>query len=206
LEIVMKVFYTPSSPYVRKVSVVALETGYAIDVVPAAARPTNRDANVVAKNPLGKIPTAVLDDGTALYDSRVITRWLDAQHSGPPLYPEGDALWPVLRREATADGMLDAALLIRYEIAQRPEALRWPDWIRGQQDKIHSGFEHLEREAPDFVGIDAGLIAIACAIGFIDFRLPDWGWREGCPTLATWYREFIKRPSLQATMPTDQGR
>lgn len=202
----MKLFYSPSSPYVRKVSVVARETGQEIEILPAAARPTSRDAIVVAKNPSGKIPTAILDDGSPLYDSRVITRWLDAQHSGPRLYPEGDALWPVLRREALADGMLEAALLIRYETIQRPEELRWPEWTRGQQDKIHSSFEHLEREAGSFAGVDAGLIAIACAIGFIDFRFPDWGWRTTCPVLWSWYDEFAKRPSMQATIPTDKGR
>lgn len=202
----MKLFYSPSSPYVRKVSVVAHETGQQIELVLAAARPTNRDANVVAKNPSGKIPTAVLDDGSSLYDSRVITRWLDAQHSGPKLYPEGDALWPVLRREAMADAMLEAALLIRYETVQRPADLRWPDWIRGQNDKIHSSFEQMEREAAGFAAVDAGLIAIACAIGFIDFRFPDWGWRARCPSLAAWYEAFVSRPSMQATMPTDKGR
>jgi glutathione S-transferase len=202
----MKLFYSPSSPYVRKVSVVAHETGQSVAVVPAAARPTNRDATVVARNPSGKIPTAVLDDGSSLYDSRVITRWLDARHSGPKLYPDGDSLWTVLRREALADAMLEAALLIRYETVQRPEALRWPDWIRGQQDKIHSSFEHMEREAESFADIDAGLIAIGCAIGFIDFRFPDWGWRGTCPSLAAWYEEFALRPSMQATAPTDQGR
>jgi glutathione S-transferase len=202
----MQLFYSPSSPYVRKVSVVAYETGYKIDFVPAAARPTNRDANVVVKNPSGKIPTAVLEDESPLYDSRVITRWLDSHNSGPKLYPEGDALWPVLRREAMADATLEAALLIRYETVQRPEELRWPDWVRGQKEKIHSSFEQLEREAEEFAGIDAGLIAIGCAIGFIDFRFPDWGWRATCPSLAAWYEQFVLRPSMQATAPTDQGR
>jgi len=186
--------------------VVAHETGQAIELLSALPRPTNRDPDVAAKNPIGKIPTAVLDDGSALYDSRNITRWLDAQHAGTKLYPEGEALWPVLRREATADGMLDAAMLVRYETAQRPQELRWPDWIKGQEAKIHAAFEQLESEAASFSGVDAGLIAIGCAIGFVDFRFPDWGWRQTCPRLATWYEIFVKRPSMQATMPTDQGR
>lgn len=202
----MKLFSSPSSPYVRKVLVVAHETGQDIERVPAAARPTNRDANVVAGNPSGKIPTALLDDGSSLHDSRVITRWLDTQHSGPKLYPEGDALWPVLRRESMADGMLDAAMLIRYETVQRPQELRWPDWIRGQEDKIQSAFEQMEHEAAGFEGIDAGLIAVACGIGFIDFRFAEWGWRRTCPQLAAWYETFSGRPSMQATAPTDQGR
>lgn len=202
----MKLFFSPSSPYVRKVSVTAHETGQAIELIVAPTTPTKRHPDVVANNPAGKIPTAILDDGSTLYDSRVITRWLDAQHSGPKMYPDGDAVWPVLRREAMADAMLDAALLIRYEIGPRPAELRWSGWIKAQEDKIRSAFEQMEREAGSFAGVNAGLIAIACALGFIDFRFPDWGWRATCPTLAAWHAEFAKRPSMQATMPSDLAR
>lgn len=195
----MKLFYSAASPFVRKVMVVALETGQEIEKLPAAANPINRDASIVAKNPTGKVPTAILPDGSALYDSRVIARWLDAQHTGPKMYPEGDALWTVLRREALGDGMTDATILARYETAMRPEALRWPDWVKGQMAKVASSLDQMEAEAGSFTGVDAGQISIACGLGYLDLRFSDLGWRDSRPALARWYEGFCARPSMQAT-------
>ncbi len=197
----MKVFFSPFSPYVRKVMVVAHETGQDVEKLDSAASPVARDTTIVAKNPTGKVPTALLDDGAPLYDSRVITRWLDAQHQGTRMYPEGEALWPVLRREALADGLLDAALLARYETAMRPSDLLWQDWLDGQIAKIESSLDQMEAEAESFEGIDAGLIAIACALGYLDFRFPDNDWRSGREALDTWYSRFSERPSMLDTRP-----
>lgn len=196
----LKLFQSSTSPFARKVMVVALETGQEVEKLPAAANPVTRDPAIVAQNPTGMVPTALLPDGSALYDSRVITRWLDAQpHGGPKMYPEGRALWTVLRREALADGMTDATILARYELAMRPEALRWPDWIRGQMEKVESSLDQLETEAAGFAGIDAGLIAIACSLSYLDLRFADLGWRESHPHLARWYEAFSKRPSMRTT-------
>lgn len=198
----MKLYHSPASPYVRKVMVVAQETGQTIEKLQSAASPINRDEKIAKTNPSGKVPTAILDDGQALYDSRVITRWLDAQHNGPKMYPEGDGLWTVLRREALAEGLLDAALLARYELAMRPEALRWEDWLNGQIAKLDSSLDQMEHESSGFQGVDAGLIAIGCALGYLDFRFSDHGWRDGRPSLSDWFKTFSTRPSMIDTAPS----
>lgn len=197
----MKLFYSPASPYVRKVMVLALETGQDVEQLASAASPIARNKTIAASNPTGKVPTALTDDGP-LYDSRVICQYLDAQHSGPPMYPAaGPSRWTTLRREALADGLLDAALLARYETAMRPAEKRWPEWLQGQIDKIDASLDQLETETASFAGVDAGLIAIGCAIGYLDFRFPDHGWRASRPGLANWYAVFAQRPSMQATLP-----
>lgn len=197
----MKLFHSPASPYVRKVMIVAEETGQTVETLSSAASPVNRDQTIVAKNPTGKVPTAVLDDGSALYDSRVICRWLDAQHDGEKMYPEGDALFPVLRREALADGLLDAALLARYETMMRPADKLWPEWLQGQMDKIESSLDAMNEEAGEFERIDAGWIAFACATGYLDFRFPDLDWRSSRDALAAFERTIAARPSFEATKP-----
>lgn len=197
----MKLYHSPASPYVRKVMVVALETGQKVEILSSAASPINRDTTIIPMNPTGKVPTALIDDDQPLYDSRVITRWLAAQQDEIDVYPDGDAQWPVLRREALADGLLDAALLARYETAMRPKELLWKDWLRGQMEKIDSSLDQMESEAESFAGVDAGLIAIGCALGYLDFRFSDHDWRASRPALSSWYVTFVKRPSMQKTMP-----
>ena len=142
----MKLFYSGASPYVRKCMVVAHELGLAarIEHLPAAAHPVNRDQNIVRNNPLGKVPTLLTDDGTVLYDSRVICEFLN-DLGGGKLFPAGGAQrWQVLTEQSLGDGILDAALLARYEGAMRPEALRWADWTTGQLDKIHCGLAAID--------------------------------------------------------------
>lgn len=181
--------------------VVAAETGQTIEQLSSQASPIGRDQTIVAKNPTGKVPTALLDDGSALYDSRVICRWLDEQHNGAKLYPSDDNLWPVLRHEALADGLLDAALLARYETAMRPADKLWPEWLDGQLDKISSSLDVMESEASEFKEVTAGLIAIACAIAYLDFRFPDMIWRDKRPALTAWFAGFSKRESMLNSAP-----
>ncbi|WP_447554393.1 glutathione S-transferase [Vreelandella sp. EE22] len=195
----MKVFFSPASPYVRKVMMVAHETGQSLEKLDSAASPINRDSNIVAHNPTGKVPTAILPDGSALYDSRVICRWLDAQHDGSRMYPDGD--WDVPRREALADGLLDAALLARYETVMRPEEKIWPEWLQGQMDKVASSLDVMEAESSQLTSVDAGTIAIGCALAYLDFRFPDYYWRDERPTLASWFKSFSQRPSFLQTQP-----
>lgn len=196
----MKLHFSVPSPFARKVLVVAHETGQEIETLPAAAHPITRDATVVAQNPTGQVPTAILPDGSPLYDSRVICRWL-AEQAGGSLYPAGEALWTALRRESLGDSMIAATVLIRYETALRPEALRWPEWIRGQMEKVDSSLDRMEAEAGDFRGIDIGLITMGCALGYLDFRLAHHDWRKTRPALAAWFGTFAARPSMQATVP-----
>jgi glutathione S-transferase len=197
-----KLFYSPASPYARKVRVVAAEKGVALEVVNAPLSPIARNADVAAANPLGKVPTLLLDDGTALYDSRVITAWLDAQAPSPRLIPDGIARWAVLTQEALADGLLDAALLHRYEHILRPEDKRWDGWAAGQWAKITATLEALEHAAAKFgARADVGTIAVGCALGYLDFRFADKPWRAAHPHLAAWFEAFAARPSMASTKP-----
>jgi glutathione S-transferase len=196
-----KLFYSPASPYARKVLAAAAEKGVAIAVVPVSVSPTNRNAEVAAANPLGKVPTLVLDDGTALFDSRVITGWIAAQ-PGPAVLPDGSARWAALTQEAMADGLLDAAILLRYEAMLRPEDKRSAEWMAGQMAKIDAALDAMEAAAPGLAGrVDLGTLAIGCALGYLDFRFADKGWRTGRPKLAAWADAFAARPSMVGTAP-----
>ncbi|MDQ8032238.1 glutathione S-transferase [Bordetella genomosp. 1] len=200
----MKIFYSPASPYVRKCMVVALELGVAgrIEKLAAAANPVNRDQTVVASNPLGKVPTFLTEGGEALYDSRVICEYLDSEADGRMFPREGRARWHALTQQALGDGLLDAALLARYETAMRPAELRWDAWMKGQMDKIASSLARIEQLAGGLgERVDIGTITFGCALGYLDFRFPDLDWRAGHPQTAKWFEAFNQRASMQATLP-----
>ncbi|MBP6813717.1 MAG: glutathione S-transferase [Burkholderiaceae bacterium] len=200
----MKLFYSGASPYVRKCMVVAHELGLAarIEHLPAAAHPVNRDPNIVRNNPLGKVPTLLTDDGTVLYDSRVICEFLN-ELGGGKLFPAGGAQrWQVLTEQSLGDGILDAALLARYEGAMRPEPLRWADWTTGQLDKIHCGLAAIDAKA-DSLGdrVDIGTITMGCVLGYLDLRFDHLGWRQQHAKAAAWFARFNARAAMQATLP-----
>lgn len=197
----VKLYFSPTSPFVRKCLVSAHELGLAarIELLPSAAHPVQRDASIVARNPLGQVPTLITDDGLALYDSRVICEYLD-DLGGRRLFPATGALrWRALTLQSLADGMTDAALLVRYEQAARPEALRWPDWQRGQLDKIATSLAAVEADAEALQGrVDIGTVALGCALWYLELRFADLGWRARHPRLAAWEAEFSQRPSMRA--------
>lgn len=199
----MKLLYSPASPYARKVLVLAHETGQAgdIEVVTAGTSPTAGAPDVAPHNPLGKVPALILQDGTCLFDSRVICEYLDTRSSQTHLFPEGAERWDALVRQALGDGILDAALTTRYERALRPEPLRWDAWDAGQIAKIKAALDRIEAVVADMPVLDIGTVAIACALGYLDFRFPDLAWREGRPATAAWYAVFEARPSMTATVP-----
>jgi glutathione S-transferase len=201
----MRLFYSPTSPYVRKLMVLVHETGLAdrLELVPVAVSPVTLNAEVAAGNPLVKVPTLMLDDGTGLYDSPVVAEYLDSLHGGRPWFPPaGPARWAALRRQALADGILDAAILVRYELALRPEDKRWPDWIDGQMRKIRQSLAALEADAKHFAAEPTiGEIAIGCALGYLDFRFASEDWRKGHPALAEFDAAFAARPAMLATRP-----
>lgn len=200
----MKLFYSPSSPFVRKVRVMAIESGIdgQIELIEAPTMPTKTDAGVAASNPLGKIPCLVTNDGKALYDSRVICEFLDSQVGNGDMFPQGGERWDALRRQALGDGIMDAGVLARYETFLRPEDKRWDDWLQGQMAKVMRSLDLLAAEAGSLSGrIDIGSIAIGCALGYLDFRYGNLGWRNGRKELAAWFDEFNARPSMQQTMP-----
>ncbi|GHG82465.1 glutathione S-transferase [Pseudodonghicola xiamenensis] len=199
----MKLIMSSASPFVRKVRVAAIETGQQGDIeeVPVATTPVKTADQVWAANPLGKIPALVLEDGRALYDSRVITRYLDARVAAG-LYPEA-RLWDVLTLEATADGILEAAVLMVYEGRVRPEEMIYAPWVEAQWGKALGGVRAINDRMMDQLagGLDMAQIAVGCALGYLDFRHPSRDWREPCPELAAWYAEFDRRPAMIATRP-----
>ena len=196
----MKLYFSPFSPYVRKCLVSADELGLddRIELLPSHAHPVQRSRELIATNPLGKVPTLLTDDGQALYDSRVICEYLNDLGAGS-LFPAGGAArWQALTLQSLGDGVLDAALLARYEDVARPEALRWPDWRAAQLDKAHTAFAALEAE-PQLLRerVDIGSITIGCAIWYLDLRFADLAWRDRYPRLAAWYADFSQRPSMR---------
>lgn len=200
----MKLFFAAPSPFVRKCLVTAHELGLRerLELVSAVAHPINRDQTVVAKNPLGKIPTLITDDGAALYDSRVICEYLNDLGDGRLLPSRGQARWRVLADQALADGVMDAAVLTRYETALRPESLRWNDWVTGQFEKVASGLAEFERRGAELPSrMDLGTIALGCALGYLDFRFAPFAWRDRHPQTAKWFAEFSRRESMTSTPP-----
>jgi glutathione S-transferase len=203
----MRLHYSYASPYVRKVMVVAIETGQedALELTARKVSPVVPEAEVNRDNPLGKVPCLVTDDGEPLFDSRVICEYLDSRHGGAQLFPAAaPARWTALRRQAQADGILDAGILARYEILLRPEERRWPDWVEGQKAKMARALDALEQEAASFgATVDIGTIAVGCALGWLDFRYAADDWRAGRPALAAWFEGFAARPSMTATVPRE---
>jgi glutathione S-transferase len=200
----MRLYSSPASPFVRKVTVVLHETGLlpGVEMVAAGGTPVAPGTMPVTRNPLGKIPVLEREDGPALYDSRVICRYLD-DLAGGRLYPEKPRLWETLTLEATGDGMMEAAVLMVYEERTRPEEKRFDGWVEGQWAKIDRGLDALEaRWVAHLAGpLDAGQIAVGCALGYLDFRLAGRDWRTGRPALAAWEGRFAARPAMQATRP-----
>lgn len=200
----MKLYHAPASPFVRKVMVLLHEAKAAdrVTLVPAAGHPLDPGTMPVDRNPLGKIPALERPDGPTLYDSRVITRYLDdLLHAH--LYPAAPHLWDTLVIEATGDGIAEAAVLMRYEMHVRPEATRSQAWADAQWDKIARALAALEERWMSHLSgaVDMGQIAVGCALGYLDLRHAERNWRNQSPTLASWYAAFAARPSMQATAP-----
>jgi len=199
----MQLFHAKASPFVRKVMVVLHETDQLSDVeiVDVSTTALNSDPSLVAANPLGKLPTMLRSDGPAMYDSRVICRYFDAR-ADAGLYPES-RLWDTLTLESTGDAIMDAGLAIVYEKRLRPEEMHFAPLMEAQWQKADRAIDVLNaRWMSHLYGpMDMGQIAVACALGYLDFRLPDKDWRAGRDGLATWYQTFSERSSMQATRP-----
>ena len=200
----MRLYHSPASPFVRKVMILLHEAGQtdAVTLIPVSGTPLAPGTLPVDRNPLGKIPALERDDGAALYDSRVICRYLDDRF-GTGLYPPAPRLWDVLTLEATADGIADAAVLMRYEAFVRPEPSRSPEWEQAQWAKVARALTALEDRWISHLNapLDIGQIAVGAALGYLDFRHASRDWRELRPGLAGWWATFAKRPSVAATAP-----
>ena len=197
----MKLLYQTHSPYARKALVFAHEAGLAprIDVEHHETSPTNRNAEVFAENPLGKVPVLLRPGLPPLFDSDVICAYLDSLNPGRKLIPaEGEARWRALRVQAVAQGLADAGIAVRWETVRRPEALRYPPLRDGYIAKLRASFDWLERELDVDSAVDVGHIAVATTLSWLEFRqLP--AFRDNRPRLAAWLDAFNERPSMRAT-------
>ncbi|MGX1171698.1 glutathione S-transferase [Pseudomonas sp. R151218B TE3479] len=202
----MTLFHNPASPFVRKVLVLLHETGQQDRVALQLSQltPVKPDRALIEDNPLSKIPALRLANGSVIHDSRVILDYLDHQHVGNPLIPrDGAARWRRLTLASLADGVMDAAVMIRYETALRPVEKHWDEWLDAQRDKIRRALGLLEAEAIAELAshFDVASISVACALGYLDLRHPDLEWRKANPQLAAWFAEVSLRPSMVATVP-----
>lgn len=199
----MKLHWSPRSPFVRKVMIVAHETGLAsrIACVRTVAIMNEPNPLLLADNPLNKIPTLVLDDGTALYDSRVICEYLDTLHTQTRLFPPaGNERLTALRRQALGDGLLDLLVLWRNE-RNRPPEKQSSSHLAAFATKFCASLSLLEGESAALANAEFGIghIAIGCALSYLDFRFAAENWRDGHPRLAAWHAAFEARPSAKAT-------
>jgi len=202
----MKLLYGTTSPYVRKVTVLAHETGLHSHIERLNTLPWEPDTQIGGTNPVGKVPALILDDNSVIYDSDVIVDYLDRQHSGARRLPEADpARTDVLRRIALANGAMEAIILVFSELTRRPAHLQWDYWIDRQQTKVHRSLDAMETDPTisDADTFDAGHIAMACCIGWIEFRGSMLGvdWRAGRSRLANWFDLINQRESMQLTVP-----
>jgi glutathione S-transferase len=200
----MKLRFSPSSPYVRKVSVTLLECGLQDRVENIPTNVWAPETDIAGDNPLGKVPTLILDDGQVLYDSPVICEYLDSLHDGDKLFPaSGQDRWQALRMQALGDGMTDAGIARLLE-SRRPEEFQYDKWTKRQtavvfrvMDALEAGIDALE------AGFGIGGISVACSIGWLDFRMPDLNWRGDRPGLADWFEGASERPSMMQTAPKE---
>jgi glutathione S-transferase len=202
----MKLHWSPRSPYVRKVMIVAHELGLAdrLETVRTVVGGTTPHLALMRENPLGKIPTLVMEDGSVLYDSPVICEFLDTLHDGPKLFPSWPERLTALRRLALGDGMLDIALAWvgeRFRPKEKqsmPHSTLWEAKIRACVDALETEAGPLAAEA-----LAIGHIAIGVALSYLDFRFDDLQWREGHERLAAWHASFDARPSVTASPVVD---
>ena len=200
----MKLHYASASPFVRKVMACAITRGIEGQITLVPADPWASPAELVADNPLSKVPCLVTDDGFALFDSPVICEYLDTVGDVIPLFPpHGAARWRALRFQAMADGLLDAAVLRRQE-GMRPREAARDAWIARQKAAVDRTLAALEADPPGR-HVDIGAIAVACALGYLDFRYGEEGWRAAHPKLAAWFEEFSAHPGIARTVPKVAG-
>lgn len=190
----------PASPFGRKVKIVAAMLGLSEEMEVVATDTANPADVFVQRNPLGKIPALVLDDGEVLYDSRVIIDYLDHRAGGDLLMPASpDRRFRALTQAALADGMVDAALLQVYEVRYREEGKRDAKWVASQAAKVARGLAAFEAKPPEAGMRSVADVALACALGYLDLRFAG-AWREGHPKLVAWLDRFAGEvPAFEAT-------
>ena len=198
----MQLFYSKTSPYSRKVRLVIQEKGLADKVKAFPCNPFDEVPALKAANPLGKVPTLITDNDFAIYDSPVICAYLDSLTPENRLIPEsGMARWQVLRWEALADGMLDAAYNVVME-RRRPPGEQSAQWIQRWETDIAHAIQQADRDMGDLPEvITLAQLALGAALGYLDFRLPEFAWRDGKTVINRWYDAFAMRPSMTQIRP-----
>jgi glutathione S-transferase len=200
----LKLHWSPKSPYVRKVMICAHELGVVdrLELVRSVAAMLKPNARLMEDNPLSKIPTLVLDDGFALFDSVVICEYLDDLAQGSLFPKQGADKWQALRWHALGDGLLDALILWRNE-REREVPLR--TLMEAFELKARAALKVLDDEAQALAETDLsiGHVTIGCALGYLDYRFDTLGWRAIAPRLAEWQADIARRPSFQSTEPID---
>lgn len=194
----MKLFMSPSSPFARKARVVLREHGLEKEVEEIAVSPLDNPADLRAANPLGTIPALVLDDGTRLCDSKLITEYLDTRHT-PCFYPTDATRWEAMERASLAEGIMVASVATVLE-RRRPDAEQSQYWFDRWRKAIEGALGALADDTKKH-RFDIGDLGLAIALEYLDFRLPEIGWREAHPALADWLGRHRDRPSLVATRP-----
>jgi glutathione S-transferase len=200
----LKLHWSPRSPYVRKVMVCAHELGLLdrMDLVRSVAAMLKPNPDIMVDNPLSKIPTLVRPDGFVLFDSVVICEYLNDLAQGPLFPAAGDEKWRSLRWHALGDGLLDTLILWRNE---RERAVPLQPLMDAFALKTTACLAQLDRETQDLdaAPFSIGTVALGCALGYLDFRFADLGWRAQVPSLAAWYARLCERPSVRGTEPAE---
>jgi glutathione S-transferase len=205
----MTLHWSPRSPFVRKVMIAVYEMGLEarIDRIRTVVAPTKVAEALLPDNPLSKLPTLVLEDGSSLFDSRVILEHLDGLHSGPRLFPaSGPERWIALRNQALGDGVMDFALLWLIE-RQRGEGLQSEPLITAFRAKLAASLARMDRDVGLLANrpFDIGHLTLGTALGYLDFRFPTENWRSGHSDLAAWHATFLQRPSVLANPVVDDS-
>jgi len=198
----MKLFFSPTSPYVRKVRIAAKELGLDDQIELISTNPWENPPELADANPLGKVPALMISDNEILFDSPVICEYLDSLNREVVLFPvAGKSRWDALRLQAFADGILDAAVMIRLD-SLRPESERYSDMRERQLNVIRRALRYLDSEMTRLIGpLTIGQVAVACALAYLDFRLPEEDWHKVHLKLDCWYATWMERESMQVTMP-----
>jgi glutathione S-transferase len=196
----MKLFHSPASPYARKVVACAIARGLDSQITLVPTNPHESSAELLAANPLSKIPCLVTDDGEGIFDSRVIVEYLDSLDGAVSLFPAGAARWQALRTQALADGIMDAAVGRRMERTRPKEEAR--DAVIARHKAVIARALDVLENAPPTQTVDIGTISVACALGYLTLRFSDEPWREDRPQLTAWFSQFGLTPCIAQTKPT----
>lgn len=198
----MKLLSSPTSPFVRKVRILIREKGATDRVEELVVSALSDPAELHAANPLGKVPALILDDGTTIFNSPLICQYLDEELGGHKLLPPfGKPYWTDMRLQTIGDGMSEAAVSLTFE-KNRPEGERSAMWMGRWERAITRSLDLLNGEAADMTGEPSlGRMAVACALGYLDFRHGGLNWRDGRPALAAFYERISSRPAFVETAP-----